>query len=148
MSLWEPFKPPQQFPRKHNQVCHSDTPWPSSNVCPRVFTSMVKHHDHQQPGEEMAYFGLQLSGHTTLQRSTILKQELGSSGWCRHHGGVLITGLLPTVYSASFLRGPRITSPKVTSGPSHISHQLRKCIPGFPQVNLLGVFPQLRFTLM
>jgi hypothetical protein len=35
----------------------------------------------------------------------------GSRSWCRDHGGMLFTGLLPLAYSACFLIEPKTTSP-------------------------------------
>ena len=46
----------------------------------------------------------------------------GSRSWCRGHGGMLLTGLLPLPCSACFLIEPKTTSlgmAPLTNGPSH-----------------------------
>jgi hypothetical protein len=61
---------------------------------------------------------------------------------------VPITGLLPMACSASFLRAPRITSPRaplptVETSPSVFSHE--EMPHACSEASLLGAFLQLRF---
>jgi hypothetical protein len=46
-----------------------------------------------------------------VRTGTHTGQELGGRSWCRGHGRVLLTGLLPLACSACFLIEPRTTSP-------------------------------------
>jgi hypothetical protein len=49
----------------------------------------------------------------------------GSRSWCRGHGGMLLTGLLPLACSACFLIEPRTTSPGMappTTGSPTLDH--------------------------
>ena len=46
-----------------------------------------------------------------VRTGTQAELESGGRSWCRGHGGVLLTGLLPMACSACFLVEPRTTSP-------------------------------------
>ena len=70
----------------------------------------------QQVGEERVY-----SAYIITERSQDWNSSRsGSRSWCRGHGGMLLTGLLPLAYSACSLIEPRTTSPEMvppTIGP-------------------------------
>jgi hypothetical protein len=64
----------------------------------------------------------------------------GSRSWCRGHGGMLLTGLLPLPCSVCFLIEPRTTSPGMVP-------PTRGLITNWwnaPQLDLMEVFPQLK----
>jgi hypothetical protein len=68
----------------------------------------------------------------------------GSRSWCRGHGGMLLTGLLPLACSACFLIEPWAGSPGTThNGPSHPWSLVEK-MPyswiSFPQGRLLSLW--------
>jgi hypothetical protein len=66
-----------------------------------------------------------------VRTGTHIGLEPGGRSWCRGHGGVLLTGLLPLACSACFLIEPRTTSLGMappTMGPPTLDHQLRKCL--------------------
>jgi hypothetical protein len=88
----------------------------------------------------MVYFLLQPSSHTSSLRK--LKQdrnletsngakEPGDQQWSRDHGGVLLTGLLPTNCSSCFLIPLKTTLPEVALptviGPINFNHQSKRC---------------------
>jgi hypothetical protein len=70
----------------------------------------------KQVGEERVY-----SAYTsTLLFITKRNQDWnssrpGSRSWCRGHGGIILTGLLPQACSACFLLEPKTTSPGMAS---------------------------------
>jgi len=77
-------------------------------VCISAQNIMTK----KQVGEERVYsFPHCCSSPKEVRAGTHSGQELGSRSWCRGHGGMLLTGLLPLACSAYFLIEPRTTSP-------------------------------------
>ena len=55
----------------------------------------------------------------------------GSRSWCRSHGGMLLTGLLPLACSACFLIEPKTTRPEMvppTRGPPPLITNWEKCL--------------------
>jgi hypothetical protein len=50
-----------------------------------------------------------ISSSKTVRAETQTGQEPGDCGWCRSHGEVLLTSLLPTVCCACFFIEPRTT---------------------------------------
>jgi hypothetical protein len=76
--------------------------------------SCTKHHDQEASGRK-GFIQLTLphccSSPKEARTGTHTGQEPGSRSWCRSHGGVLLTGLLPLACSACFLIEPKTTSP-------------------------------------
>ena len=73
----------------------------------------MKHHDKSNLGRK----GLHILSHSLLgeaQVRTQIEQEPAGRSWCRGHGRVLLTGLIPMACSACFLIEPRTTSPGMT----------------------------------
>ena len=67
----------------------------------------------------------------------------GSRSWCRGHGGMFLTGLLPLACSACCLIEPKSTSPKVvppTRGPPLLITNWENV----PQLDLMEALPQLK----
>jgi hypothetical protein len=74
-----------------------------------VMTPMAKNNS-----ERKGLIWLTLPHHCSLsgvRTGTHTGQESGGRCWCRGHGGVLLTGLLPTACSVCFLIERRTTSP-------------------------------------
>jgi hypothetical protein len=74
-----------------------------------------------QVGEERVYSAYTFHiavGHQRMQDWN--SSRSGGRSWCRGHGGMFLTGLLPLAFSACFLIEPKITSPRMaphTMGP-------------------------------
>ena len=67
----------------------------------------------------------------------------GSRSWCRSHGGMFFTGLLPLACSACSLIEPKTTSPEMappTRGLSPLITNWENAL----QLNLMEAFPQLK----
>lgn len=71
-------------------------------------------------------------------------QKTRGMNWYRGHGGILLTGLLSTVYSDCFLMYPEPPAQKwhqpQWNGLPHINHQLRKCSRACLWLNTGGIF--------
>jgi hypothetical protein len=66
----------------------------------------------KQIGEERVYFTLSTLLFITKGSQDWNSSRSGSRSWCRGHGGMLLTGLLPLPCLACFLIEPRTTSPE------------------------------------
>lgn len=78
------------------------------------------------------------SRHTDVYPSS--RPETVSRSWCRHHGEVLLTGLILVVYSTCFIIEPRTTCPGVAlfTMSLALAHQtLLKKIPYSPVYSLI-----------
>jgi hypothetical protein len=68
----------------------------------------------------------------------------GSRSWCRGHGGMFFTGLLPLACSACFLIKSKTTNPEMvppTRGPLPLITNWENA----PQLDLMEALPQLKF---
>jgi hypothetical protein len=82
------------------RVCiPAQTSWPRSKLGRKGFIQLTLPHCSSSRKE--------------VRTETYTGQELGSRSWCRSHGGVVLTGLLPLPCSAYFLLEPRTTSPEM-----------------------------------
>jgi hypothetical protein len=67
----------------------------------------------------------------------------GYRNWCRGHGGMWLTGLLPLACSACFLIEPMTTSPRMapsTRGPLRLITNWENAL----QLDFMEAFPQLK----
>jgi hypothetical protein len=68
----------------------------------------------------------------------------GSRSWCRGHGGVLLTALLPLACSACSLIEPKTTSPEMVP-PTRVPPPLITSWENALQLDLMQAFPQMKF---
>jgi hypothetical protein len=112
----------------------NERPCPRNNtgVLVRVSIPAQNNMTKKQVGEERiysAYISMFLC--ITKGRQDWNSSRSGSRSWCRGHGGMLLTGLLPLACSACSLIEPKTTSPEMVAskrGPPPLDHQLRKCL--------------------
>jgi len=76
------------------------TSWPRGRLERKGFIQLTLPHCCSSPKE--------------VRTGTHTRQELRGWSWCRGHGGVLLTGLIPLAWSACFLIESRSTSPEMT----------------------------------
>lgn len=107
--------------------------------------SVMKHHDQNKFGRKrlicLTFSYHHLDEVMTVTHGGSLRQE-----WCRIHGGMLFTDLLPLACSVSFLIESRASSPVVVPPTIDwtLSHQSpRKCPTSWPAGKLMEAFPQL-----
>lgn len=79
---------------------------PRHGVLVRVPIAVIKQHGHKQLGEESVYFGLQLSGHTSLLRK-VRTGAHKAGNWSKDlmqtsHGRVLLAGWPPLLASSAY----------------------------------------------
>jgi hypothetical protein len=71
----------------------------------------------------------------------------GNRSWCRGHGGMFLTGLLPLAYSACSLIKPKTTSPEMvppTRGLSPLITNWENAL----QLDLMEAFPLLKLLFL
>ena len=90
------------------------------------FYSWTKHHDQEASWGGKGLFSLHFHIAVHYQRRQDWNsRRSGSRSWCRGHGGMFLTGLLPLACSACFLIEPKTTRPRMappTMGPPTLDH--------------------------
>ena len=98
----------------------------------------------KQVGEERAYLAYtSMLLFITKGSQDWNSSRSGSRSWCRGHGGMFLTGLLPLACSACSLIEPKTTSPEMvppTRGLSPLITNWENAL----QLDLMEAFPQLK----
>ena len=100
----------------------------------------------KQFGEKRVYSAYTYTFHIAVDHQRMQDCNSSWSGnrsWCRGHGGMFFTGLLPLAYSACSLIESKTTSPEMvppTRGPSPLITNWENAL----QLDLMEAFPQLK----